>query len=67
MKEHRTAKIGIGLGNIYKRVHMMYQKGKICGSTAGKEKEQDTIDDTGRRRTQGEEVYKIGSRSQMMK
>lgn len=39
MKEHRTAKIGIGLGNIYKRVHMMYQR-EICGSTAGKEKEQ---------------------------
>ncbi len=32
MKERRTAKIGIGLGNIYKRVHMMYEKGdlKIC-------------------------------------
>ena len=29
MKEHRTAKIGIGLGNIYKRVHMMYQKGDL--------------------------------------
>lgn len=29
MKERRTSKIGIGLGNIYKRVHMMYEKGDL--------------------------------------
>ena len=30
MKERRTSKIGIGLGNIYKRIHMMYKKGEFC-------------------------------------
>lgn len=29
MKGHRTAKIGIGLGNIYKRVHSMYVRGDV--------------------------------------
>ncbi len=29
MKGHRTAKIGIGLGNIYKRVHSMYVGGDV--------------------------------------
>lgn len=29
MKEKRTAKVGIGLGNIYKRVHTMYPTGRV--------------------------------------
>ena len=29
MAERRTAKIGIGLGNIYKRIHMIYQGGDL--------------------------------------
>ncbi len=29
MKERHTSKIGIGLGNIYQRVHTMYQKGEM--------------------------------------
>lgn len=29
MKERRTSKIGIGLGNIYKRIHMMYKEGEF--------------------------------------
>lgn len=29
MKERRTSKIGIGLGNIYKRIHMMYKGGEF--------------------------------------
>lgn len=29
MKERRTSKIGIGLGNIYKRIHMMYKQGEF--------------------------------------
>ncbi len=29
MKERSTAKIGIGLGNIYKRIHTMYQDGEL--------------------------------------
>lgn len=29
VKERRTAKIGIGLGNIYKRVHIMYEQGDV--------------------------------------
>jgi sensor histidine kinase YesM len=29
MKERRTSRIGIGLGNIYKRIHMMYKQGEF--------------------------------------
>ena len=29
VKERRTAKVGIGLGNIYKRVHLMYEHGDV--------------------------------------
>ena len=29
MKERRTSRIGIGLGNIYKRIHMMYNQGEF--------------------------------------
>ncbi len=29
VKERRTAKVGIGLGNIYKRVHIMYEHGDV--------------------------------------
>ena len=29
MKERRTSRIGIGLGNIYKRIHMMYKRGEF--------------------------------------
>ena len=29
MKERRTSRIGIGLGNIYKRIHMMYKHGEF--------------------------------------
>lgn len=29
MKERRTSRMGIGLGNIYKRIHMMYKQGEF--------------------------------------
>lgn len=29
LKEHSTAKVGIGLGNIYKRIHTMYRGGHV--------------------------------------
>ena len=29
VKERRTSKIGIGLGNIYKRVHILYEHGEV--------------------------------------
>lgn len=29
VKERRTSKIGIGLGNIYKRVHILYEHGDV--------------------------------------
>ena len=29
MEERRTSRIGIGLGNIYKRIHMMYKQGEF--------------------------------------
>lgn len=29
MQKRRTSKIGIGLGNIYKRIHMMYKEGEV--------------------------------------
>ena len=29
MKERRTSRIGIGLGNIYERIHMMYKQGEF--------------------------------------
>lgn len=29
MKERQTSRIGIGLGNIYKRIHMMYKQGEF--------------------------------------
>ena len=29
LKESRTARVGIGLGNIYKRIHTMYQNGEL--------------------------------------
>ena len=29
MKERRTSRIGIGLGNIYKRIHMIYKQGEF--------------------------------------
>ena len=57
MKEHRTAKIGIGLGNIYKRVHMMYQKGDLrIYSREGKGTVIQLMIPQGEE-TQGEEVY----------
>lgn len=37
MKGRRTAKVGIGLGNIYKRIHTMYRNGELkIYSRAGK-------------------------------
>ena len=57
MKEHRTAKIGIGLGNIYKRVHMMYQKGDLrIYSREGKGTVIQLMIPQGEEK-QGEEVY----------
>ena len=29
LKERRSAKVGIGLGNIYKRIHILYEKGEM--------------------------------------
>ena len=29
LKERKTARVGIGLGNIYKRIHIMYEKGDL--------------------------------------
>ncbi len=30
LKENHTERIGIGLGNIYQRIHTMYQDGELC-------------------------------------
>ena len=29
LKERRSAKVGIGLGNIYKRIHILYEDGEM--------------------------------------